>query len=222
MSLPCYNSKNWEGISIQSILIVIAGGTASGKSTVVEKIISQLPSMDITVIRHDDYYRHSILSLEERIKVNYDHPDSLDNELLVHHLNRLLAGKSIEKPIYDFVNHNRKLETEEIQPTKIIFLEGILALQDARIRELSSIKLFVESDDDIRFIRRLIRDTKERGRTQESVIQQYLTTVKPMHYQFIKPSKRYADIIIPNDQKHDVAVGIIVNMIQHILKEEQL
>lgn len=203
------------------ILIAIAGGSASGKTTVVKKIIEQLNSKDITVISHDDYYKDlTHLALTERYKVNFDHPDSIDNDLFVAQLKDLLDGKSISKPKYDFVQHNRSNEYELVEPTKIIIIEGILILEDERVRDLATIKLFVESDDDIRFIRRLIRDTKERGRSIESVINQYLTTVKPMYYAFIKPTKRYADIIIPNDSTHDVAVDCIARMINDMLKGE--
>ena len=201
------------------ILIAIAGGSASGKTTVVKKIIEQLNSKDITVISHDDYYKDlTHLALTERYKVNFDHPDSLDNDLFVAQLKDLLDGKSISKPKYDFVEHNRSSEYELVEPTKIIIIEGILILEDERVRDLATIKLFVESDDDIRFIRRLVRDTKERGRSIESVINQYLTTVKPMYYAFIKPTKRYADMIIPNDSNHDVAVDCIARMINDMLK----
>ena len=203
------------------ILIAIAGGSASGKTTVVKKIIEQLNSKDITVISHDDYYKDlTHLALTERYKVNFDHPDSLDNDLFVAQLKDLLDGKSISKPKYDFVEHNRSSEYELVEPTKIIIIEGILILEDERVRDLATIKLFVESDDDIRFIRRLVRDTKERGRSIDSVINQYLTTVKPMYYAFIKPTKRYADIIIPNDSTHDVAVDCIARMINDMLKGE--
>jgi uridine kinase len=203
------------------IVIAIAGCSASGKTTVVKKIIEQLNSKDITVISHDDYYKDlTHLALTERYKVNFDHPDSIDNDLFVAQLKDLLDGKSISKPKYDFVEHNRSSEYELVEPTKIIIIEGILILEDERVRDLATIKLFVESDDDIRFIRRLVRDTKERGRSIESVINQYLTTVKPMYYAFIKPTKRYADIIIPNDSTHDVAVDCIARMINDMLKGE--
>ena len=202
------------------ILIIIAGGSASGKSTVVDKIIKGLKSVEVTVIRNDDYYKdQSHLTPEQRVLTNYDHPQSLDNDLLLSHLESLLQGQPINKPIYDFVTHNRSKETEIINPTKVIILEGILVLQDPRIRNLGDIKVFVESDDDIRFIRRLKRDIEERGRTIDSVISQYLTTVKPMYYQFVKPSKRHADIIIPNDSKHDVAVDILMAKLNQIINQ---
>ena len=203
---------------MKPILIVVAGGSASGKTTVVKKIIERLNSKDITVITHDDYYKDlTKLPLEERYKVNFDHPDSLDNDLFVEQLSELLKGNSIDKPKYDFVEHNRSSKTEKINPTRIIITEGILVLEDPRVRDLATIKIFVESDDDVRFIRRLVRDTKERGRSIESVINQYLNTVKPMYYSFVKPTKRYADMIIPNDSAHDVAVDCIARMINDML-----
>lgn len=204
---------------MKPILISVAGGSASGKTTVVDEIIEAMDGYDITVLRHDDYYNdQSDLSMEERYKTNYDHPSSLDNDLLVEHLETLLDNKPIMKPIYDFVLHNRSDKKELVNPTNIIILEGILVLADPRIRNLSDIKIYVESDDDIRFIRRLQRDIKERGRTVDNVVNQYLTTVKPMHYKFVKPSKRFADIIIPNDNKHNVAVDIIVTKMKSIMK----
>ena len=204
---------------MKPILIAVAGGSASGKTTVVKKIIERLNSKDITVITHDDYYKDlSELPLEERYKVNFDHPNSLDNDLFVAQLSQLLKGYCIEKPTYDFVVHNRSKITQTISPTRIIIVEGILVLEDERVRNLATIKLFVESDDDVRFIRRLVRDTQERGRSIESVINQYLGTVKPMYHSFIKPTKRYADMIIPNDNTHDVAVDCIARMINDLLQ----
>lgn len=206
---------------MKPILIAVAGGSASGKTTVVKKIIERLNSKDITVITHDDYYKDlSNVKLEERYKVNFDHPDSLDNDLFVAQLRDLLDGKDILKPTYDFVEHNRSSKTELVKPTKIIMIEGILVLEDERVRDLATIKIFVESDDDVRFIRRLVRDTKQRGRSIESVINQYLNTVKPMYHSFVKPTKRYADMIIPNDSTHDVAVDCIARMINDMLKGE--
>ena len=159
--------------------------------------------------------------MEERNKVNFDHPDSLDNELMYEQLNDLLNGKEVEKPLYDFKTHTRKVETETIKPSKVIIVEGILSLYDKKIRDLANIRIFVESDDDIRFIRRLRRDMNERGRTLDSVIDQYLTTVKPMYYEFIKPTKRYADIIIPNDRDHEVAVDIVMAKVKEIINKKE-
>ncbi len=202
------------------VIIAVAGGSSSGKTTVVNKILDNIGDYPIIVIKHDDYYKdQSVMSMEARRKVNYDHPFSLDNDLFFEHLTKLINGESIEKPTYDFVMLTRAKKTEIIKPAKIIILEGILILEDERIRNLADIKIFVEADDDLRFIRRLKRDTLERGRTQESVIEQYITTVKPMHFAFVKPTKRYADIIIPNDYFHDVAVDLIKAKILSILNK---
>lgn len=204
------------------VVIAVAGGSASGKTTVVKEILEKLNKECVTIIRHDDYYRdQKELTLEERKSINYDHPSSLDNELFFKHLKQLIKGKEINKPIYDFYTNTRKEETELIKPKSIIILEGILLLTDKRIKDLADIKLYVELDDDLRFIRRLQRDIKERGRTVDSVTSQYLKTVKPMHELFVEPTKRYADVIIPNNLKHDVAVDIIVSKIQAILGDEK-
>lgn len=203
------------------VIIAVSGGSASGKSTVVNEIVAKLNKECITIIMHDDYYlKQDHLSLKERKKINYDHPSAIDNELFLDHLNKLLKGEEIHKPIYDFNNYLRKAETERIIPKQIIILEGILLLTDKRIRDLADIKLYVDLDSDLRFIRRLKRDINERGRSIRSVIEQYLKTVKPMHHEFVEQTKRYADVIIPNNVKHDVAVDIIVSKINTILGEK--
>jgi uridine kinase len=204
------------------VIIAVAGGSASGKTTVVDKIIAHFKSSNVTVIKHDDYYKEQgHLTMEERYQVNYDHPFSLDNDMLYEQIQELIKGKIIKKPTYDFEAHNRSETVEVVKPTQIIILEGILILEDERIRDISDIKLFVEADEDLRFIRRLQRDMVERGRTLDSVINQYLDTVKPMHYAFVKPTKRYADVIIPNDYNHDVAVDLIITKIQSIIDEHK-
>ncbi len=207
---------------MKPILITIAGGTASGKTTVVDEIIKHFIKDDVTVLCQDNYYKAlDDLSLEERKLINYDHPNSFDMNLLYDNLLALLAGKPIESPIYDFKMHNRKKdESNHIGPTKVIILEGILALYDKRIRDISDIMIFVESDPDIRFIRRLKRDMNERGRDMDGIILQYLSTVKPMYDEYIAPTKRFADIIIPNDNKHDVAIEIMAAKIKDILKKD--
>lgn len=206
---------------MKPLIIAIAGGSASGKSTVVEEIVASLKSVEITVICHDDYYKdQSRMTMEERVKTNYDHPSSLDNELFVSHLKKLIKGESIKKPQYDFVNHTRKRETVEVEPTKIIIIEGILVLEEKQIRDLSDVKIFVKCDEDVRFIRRLKRDIEERGRTLDTVVNQYLATVKPMFNKYVNPSSRYADLIIPNDKKHDVAVDFLVAKIKNILNND--
>jgi len=204
------------------LLILVAGGSASGKSTVVQEILEKAGLDDVLIIKHDDYYLdQSDLPLIERYQTNYDHPSSLDNELLVEHLHVLLSGKCIQKPTYDFVMHTRAVEVEKICPKPIIIVEGILILENEKIRNLSDMSLFVELDDDTRFIRRLLRDMKERGRTLESIITQYDTTVKPMFHKYIKPTKRYADVIIPNDRKHDIAVDLIVTKIRQCIGDNK-
>jgi uridine kinase len=200
------------------LLILVAGGSASGKSTVVSEIVEKAGLEDVLIIRHDDYYKdQSEISFEKRLDVNYDHPDALDSELLKNHLIQLLKGKTIEKPLYDFVSYTRKKESEEVSPKKVIIVEGILILNDTNIRKLSHLNLYVELDDDTRFIRRMMRDLKERGRSIESIVNHYQNTVKPMFYKFVKPSKRHAHVIIPNDDKHDIAVDLIASKIKTVL-----
>ena len=200
------------------IIISIAGGTASGKTTVVNKIVKHFNSENVSVISMDNYYkRRDDLSFEERKKINYDHPDAIDMDLLKRDVKLLLEGNKIYTPVYDFSLHNRDDNKQElIKPTKVIIIEGILALYDESIRSMSDIHIFVESDADIRFIRRLKRDIAFRGRTLEDVIFQYLTTVKPMFDSYVAPTKRFADIIIPNDTKNDMAIEIIIAKIKDI------
>jgi len=200
------------------ILIGITGGTGSGKSTIAQEIFSSLPAKNIGIIEQDSYYKdQSHLTFEERIKTNYDHPFAFDNDLLIEHLQSLMKGEPIEKPIYDFESHNRKKETVTVYPKDIIVLEGILILDDERIRNLLDIKIFVDTDADVRIIRRITRDINERGRTLESVIDQYLYTVRPAHMQFIEPSKRYADLIIPEGGYNKVAIDLMVTKVKSII-----
>ncbi|MTM62111.1 uridine kinase [Turicibacter sanguinis] len=200
------------------LIIGVAGGTASGKTSVSTILYDAFADRTITLLRQDDYYNdQSHMTLEERVKTNYDHPLSMDNELLVKHLKKLMLGYSIEKPIYDYTQHTRSELTEKIEPTKIIIVEGLFVLEDVQIRDLLDIKVFVEADDDIRFIRRLLRDTTERGRTIESVISQYTESVKPMHQQFIEPTKKYADIIVPDGKTNTVAIDLLITRINSIL-----
>ncbi len=202
------------------ILICIAGGSASGKTTLVNEIAEAFENQDIVILKHDDYYRdQSHLSLEERKNTNYDHPSSLENELLIKHLKDLLNNKSINKPIYDFVIQTRSDKYEKVNPAKVIILDGILVLEDSRIRDLADIKVYVECDEDIRLIRRIRRDMIERGRSFDGIIKQYLTTVKPMYHSFVSPSKRYADILIPNDFSHNVATDLLIEKIKSILNK---
>lgn len=202
------------------ILIGITGGTGSGKSTVAHAIYNNFKGESICIIMQDSYYKdQSHLTYEERTKTNYDHPHAFDTDLLIQHLKDLQAGKAIDVPIYDFTIHNRKPECKREEPKDIIIVEGILILEDPRIRELLDIKIYVDTDADIRILRRLVRDMRDRGRTVESVIEQYLTVVRPMHLQFIEPTKRYADLIIPEGGKNKVAIDIMVSTIkQHLQK----
>jgi len=205
---------------MKPLLILVAGGSASGKSTVVSEIVEKAGLQDVLIIRHDDYYKdQQDMPFEKRLDVNYDHPDSLDSDLLQEHLQTLLQGQSIEKPLYDFVSYTRKQETEIVSPKKVIIVEGILILNDQNIRKLSHLNVYVELDDDTRFIRRMMRDLNERGRSIESIVSHYQETVKPMFYKFVKPSKRHAHVIIPNDDKHDIAVDLIASKIKSVLLE---
>ena len=204
------------------ISIGITGGTGSGKSTIAREIYKQFDDTCIAMLEQDSYYKdQSNLSFEERIKTNYDHPDAFDTSLLVEHLNLLLEGQAIEKPIYNFEIHNRMEETVSVQPKEIIIVEGILVLSEKILRDMLDIKIYVDTDADVRFIRRLVRDINERGRTTDSVINQYLNVVKPMHEQFTEPTKRYADIIIPEGGHNKVAIDIITANIRQTLQKQQ-
>jgi uridine kinase len=200
------------------IIIGIAGGTGSGKSTVAQEIYKSLPAGSIAMIEQDSYYKdQSNITFEERINTNYDHPDAFDTKLLIKHLKMLLNGEAIDKPLYDFEIHNRKKETVTVEPKDIIILEGIMILVEAEIRKMLDIKLFVDTDSDIRIIRRIKRDIKERGRTIDSVIEQYTNVVRPMHLEFVEPTKRYADIIIPEGGYNKVAVDIMIAKVKEIV-----
>ena len=201
------------------VLIGITGGTGSGKSTIADALYSTFSQDCIAMIQQDMYYKdQSHLSMDERVKTNYDHPMAFDNDLLVEHLKSLIKGEAIEKPSYDFTVHNRAKETTTVDPRDIILVEGILILEDERVRDLLDIKVYVDTDADIRILRRLVRDINERGRTVESVIDQYLTMVRPMHMQFTEPSKRYADIIVPEGGHNYVAIDLLMTKIKDILK----
>ena len=198
------------------LVIGITGGTGSGKSTVCRAIIKNIPNDKISVIEQDSYYKdQSSISFEERLKTNYDHPFAFDNDLLIKHLEDLCSGKTIQKPVYDYEKHTRKKdETVTINPTNIIIVEGIMILEDEKLREKLDIKVYVDTEDDIRILRRIQRDIKERGRSIDSVISQYLDTVKPAHDQFVEPYKKYADIIMPEGGKNEVAIDIVITKIK--------
>jgi uridine kinase len=206
-------------ITHHSIMIIgICGGTGSGKTTVANRILESVSASEVAFIQQDSYYRNlKDLPLDYRNAVNFDHPDALDNDLLVHHIRKLKAGGSVELPIYDFKTHTRLNETVLIEPKPIVIIEGILIYADARLLEQMDIKVFVDTPDDIRFIRRLRRDIAERGRTVDSVIEQYIGTVRPMHMQFVEPSKRYADVIIPEGGHNLVSIDLISGKIRERL-----
>jgi len=200
---------------MQPLVIGVAGGSGSGKTTVVRRIVESLDDARVTVLDHDRYYRdRNDLRLEERAALNYDHPDSLETDLMVRHVTELRGGLSIEAPVYDFARFARLPSTEKLTPGRAIIVEGILIYTDAALRALMDIKVFVDADDDTRFIRRLQRDISERGRTVQSVIDQYLSTVKPMHLEFVQPSKRYADIIVPLGGHNAVAIDMLLTLIR--------
>jgi uridine kinase len=204
------------------IIIGIAGGSASGKTSIAGRIKDTFSDQkSVLIIRQDDYYKdQSELSMEERYKTNYDHPFAFDNEYLIEQMRELISGKTIEKPTYDFVAHTRSQVTETVHAADVIILEGLFVLEDEKIRDLLDIKIFVDTAADIRFIRRLLRDVKERGRTLDSVVNQYVNTVRVMHETFIEPSKRYADVIIPEGGQNTVAIDLLTTKIRSIIHHE--
>jgi uridine kinase len=202
---------------VNSFVIGVAGGSGSGKTTVVRKIVDSLGLEQVTLLQHDRYYRdRNDLRLEERAGLNYDHPNSLETDLLVQHVRDLKVGKAVQVPQYDFTRHARLQEMETFQPRRALIVEGILVFTDAALRDLMDIKVFVDTDSDTRFIRRLQRDVAERGRTMESVVEQYLSTVRPMHLEFVEPSKRYADVIIPLGGHNTVAIELLLTMLRSV------
>jgi uridine kinase len=202
-------------------VIGVAGGTGSGKSTITAAIRNALGDERVTLISHDSYYRdRPDLGSRDRARLNFDHPDSLETELMVAHLDRLVYGHAIDLPRYDFVEHRRRTETEQVHPRDVILIEGVLVLAEPELRERMTLRVFVDTDDDIRFIRRLQRDVNERGRTVESVIGQYLATVRPMHLQFVEPSRRHADIIVPEGGHNARAIEMICNQIRALTGAE--
>jgi uridine kinase len=205
----------------QPMVVGIAGGSGSGKTTLADLIIKSMGDDKIAYIPHDAYYREQKhLPLEARIKVNYDHPDSLETDLMIRQISQLVEGMAIEMPVYDFTIHNRKTETIHVEPKPVILVEGILIFTEKALRDLFDAKIFVDTDPDIRFIRRLTRDIEERGRTVPSVVDQYLRTVRPMHLEFVEASKRYADIIVPEGGLNLVALDMVIARLQALLNGE--
>lgn len=205
------------------VVIGVTGGSGSGKTSVTKAINECFGGHSILILEQDYYYKDQThLPYEERLKTNYDHPFAFDNDLLIEHINKLLAYESIEKPVYNYSEHTRSSETIHVEPKDVIILEGILVLEDERLRDLMDIKVFVDTDADLRIIRRLLRDIKERGRSIDSVINQYTNVVRPMHNQFIEPTKRYADIIIPEGGSNHVAIDLMVTKIQTILEQKSI
>ena len=199
------------------IVIGVAGGSGSGKTTVVRRIIDSIGPDHVAILDHDRYYRdRNDLRLEERAALNYDHPDALETDLMVRHVHELKAGRAVDVPVYDFTRHARLATWESVPPRRAIIVEGILIFTDAALRSLMDIKVFVDTDADTRFIRRLQRDVAARGRTMESVIEQYQSTVKPMHLEFVEPSKRYADLILPQGGHNAVAVDLLLRLIRSV------
>ncbi len=197
------------------MVIGIAGGTGSGKTTLTQRLKERFGE-DVGVLNHDNYYKaHDDMPFEERCKLNYDHPDSFDTDLLVRDLKLLRAGQAVQCPTYDYTVHNRAAATVEVRPAKVIIVEGILIFQSQALRDLMDIKIFVDTDADVRILRRLLRDVKERGRSLDSVVEQYLTTVKPMHEAFVEPSKKYADLIVPEGGRNLVALEMIIQRVAH-------
>jgi uridine kinase len=200
------------------LIVGIAGGTGSGKTTVAKRIAASLPAVSVTTIEHDAYYRdRSDLPADERSQLNYDHPSSLETELLIEHIDRLRAGESIDVPIYDFKEHKRAAESRRVSPTPIVLVEGILVFVDAKLRDRLDMKLFVDTDADIRIFRRIRRDMEHRGRTFDSVREQYYKTVRPMHLEFVEPSKRTADLIIPEGGNNAVALDLIITKLRSLV-----
>lgn len=204
---------------MDTIVIGIAGGSGSGKTTLADTLVSYFGENEVSILRHDNYYkRNDGLTYEERAKLNYDHPDAFDTELLCEHIRQLKAGRPIDMPVYDYSVHNRSEKTIRIQPNPVIILEGILILAEPRLVELMDFKIFVDTDADERILRRIIRDVNVRGRSLDSVIRQYRETVKPMHDQFVEPSKRKANIIIPEGGRNEAAMQVIVELIRSRLR----
>ncbi|SDO97640.1 uridine kinase [Halobacillus aidingensis] len=208
-------------MSDKPVVIGVAGGSGSGKTSVTRSIIQRFTDKTLLMLEQDYYYKdQSDVPFEERLQTNYDHPLAFDNDLLIEHLEQLLDQKPVEKPVYDYKMHTRSDETIHVEPKEVIIVEGILVLEDERLRDLMDIKVFVDTDADVRIIRRLMRDIDERGRSLDSVIEQYINVVRPMHLQFVEPTKRYSDIIIPEGGQNHVAIDLMATKIQTVLYEK--
>ncbi|MCR5182940.1 MAG: uridine kinase [Clostridia bacterium] len=202
-----------------AIIIGIAGGTGCGKSTMIRKIKEEFND-EICILSHDFYYKqHNDITFEERKKINYDHPNAFDTDIMIEHIRELARGNAIDRPVYDFTIHNRVDETVRVEPARVIVVEGILIFENKELRDLCDIKVYIDTDADVRIIRRILRDVNERGRTLDNIVQQYLTTVKPMHDEFVEPSKRYADIIVPEGGFNKVALDMLNERIHALLRD---
>lgn len=203
---------------MKSLIIGVTGGSGSGKTTVVRRIVESLPPGSVVVVPQDAYYKdNSHLSFEERGKINYDHPFAFDTALLIEHVEKLRANEAVPQPVYSFITHSRLPDALRVEPRACVIVEGILILEDERLRQLLDIKVFVDTDDDVRFIRRLRRDIVERGRSLDSVIEQYLQTVRPMHLQFIEPTRRYADLVVPEGGDNEVAIDLLAARVHQLI-----
>lgn len=213
------STENTTSLKYKPIVFGVAGGTASGKTTVARAVLEAVGASQIAYLPHDAYYKdRDDLTFEERARLNYDHPDSLDTKLLVRHIKELLVGLPVHVPVYDFTTDSRTDDTILVEPSPIILVDGILIFTKRKLRDLMDIKLYVDTDADVRFIRRLLRDMNERGRSLDSVVQQYLETVRPMHLKFVEPSKRYADVIIPGGGHNKVAMEMVVSRLQMLMR----
>lgn len=214
-----YKTKKLNAMKVT--IIGVAGGTGSGKSTLVKRLQEAFRQEEVATLCHDYYYKaHPELSYEERTKLNYDHPQAFDTDILVEHIRSLKENVQIERPVYSFVEHNRTDETVLVKPSKVIIIDGILIFENKKLRDMMDIKVFVDTDADLRLARRIVRDVRERGRSMESVIDQYTQTVKPMHEEFVEPSKRYADVIIPEGGFNSVAVKMLIQNIRSIVEDK--